>query len=72
MTNCRNLTAILIFIVLALKGQAQFVNSYTAENSPLPFNTVRCLEYSNQTLWIGTDYGWQNWKMKQTGPSIIQ
>ena len=57
MTNCRNLTAILIFIVLALKGQAQFVNSYTVENSPLPFNTVRCLEYSNQTLWIGTDYG---------------
>lgn len=57
MTNCRNYTAIVIFIVLALKGQAQFVNSYTVDNSPLPFNTVRCLEYSNQKLWIGTDYG---------------
>ena len=57
MTNCRNYSAIVIFIVLALKGQAQFVNSYTVDNSPLPFNTVRCLEYSNQKLWIGTDYG---------------
>ena len=57
MTNCRNYTAIFIFIVLASKGQAQFVNSYTVDNSPLPFNTVRCLEYSNQTLWIGTDHG---------------
>ena len=59
MINCSKYTAflILIFIVLASKWRAQFVSSYTVDNSPLPFNTVRCLEYSNQSLWIGTDYG---------------
>ena len=59
MINCSKYTAflILIFTVLASKGRAQFVSSYTVDNSSLPFNTVRCLEYSNQSLWIGTDYG---------------
>ncbi len=57
MINCGKYTAFLILIVLASKGQAQLVNSYTIDNSPLPFNTVRCLEYSSNTLWIGTDYG---------------
>ena len=59
MINWSKYTAFLtfIFIVLASKWRAQFVSSYTVDNSPLPFNTVRCIEYSNQSLWIGTDYG---------------
>ena len=44
-------------IVLAFKGQAQLVQSYTTENSPLPFNTIRCLETSLSNIWIGTDQG---------------
>ena len=66
MTNCRVYAAILIFIVLASEGQAQFINSYTVDNSPLPFNTVRCLEISNQTLWIGTDYGLAKFENEST------
>ena len=44
-------------IVLAFNGQAQLVQSYTTENSPLPFNTIRCLETSLSNIWIGTDQG---------------
>ena len=44
-------------IVLAFKGQAQLVQSFTTENSPLPFNTIRCIETSLSTIWIGTDQG---------------
>ena len=48
---------ILSIIVLVFKGQAQLVQSYTTENSPLPFNTIRCLETSLSAIWIGTDQG---------------
>lgn len=44
-------------IVLAFNGQAQLVQSYTTENSPLPFNTIRCLETSLSNIWIGTGQG---------------
>ena len=75
MTKILSYTLHLIFIVLASKGQAQFIYNYTAENSPLPFNTVRCLESSSSALWIGTDEGLaklsggNNWTIYNAGNS---
>ena len=75
MTKILSCTLHLIFIVLASKGQAQFIYNYTAENSPLPFNTVRCLESSSSALWIGTDEGLaklsggNNWTIYNAGNS---
>lgn len=57
MTRCTHCIYSILFIVLAFQGQAQFVSTYTTENSPLPFNTIRCLEHEGQVLWIGTDEG---------------
>ncbi len=57
MTNCIHCTLILLFSTIALLGQSQNISSFTTSNSPLPFNTVRCLEHEGNTLWVGTDQG---------------
>ncbi len=33
------------------------ITTYSSSNSPLPFNTVRCIAIQNQFKWIGTDNG---------------
>jgi len=45
----------LLFLVCDLK--AQVITIYNEQNSELPFNTVRCLEIQNNSIWIGTDVG---------------
>ena len=57
MTNCINCIFLLLFSTIAHIGQSQIISSFSISNSPLPFNTVRCLEYEANTLWIGTDLG---------------
>lgn len=37
-------------------GQPTITN-YSSSNSPLPFNTVRCIAIQNQFKWFGTDDG---------------
>ena len=37
-------------------GQPTITN-YSSSNSPLPFNTVRCIAIQNQYKWFGTDNG---------------
>ncbi|MEJ6558054.1 MAG: two-component regulator propeller domain-containing protein [Crocinitomicaceae bacterium] len=57
MTNCINCIFLLLFSTIAHIGQSQIISPFSISNSPLPFNTVRCLEYEANTLWIGTDQG---------------
>ena len=43
------------------------ITNYREENSPLTFNTVRCIAIQSQTKWFGTDDGLcsfdgQNWE----------
>lgn len=33
------------------------ITTYSSSNSPLPFNTVRCIAIQNQFKWFGTDDG---------------
>lgn len=33
------------------------ITNYSSSNSPLPFNTVRCIAIQNQFKWFGTDDG---------------
>ena len=33
------------------------ITTYSSSNSPLPFNTVRCIAIQNQFKWFGTDNG---------------
>jgi hypothetical protein len=33
------------------------ITTYSSLNSPLPFNTVRCIAIQNQFKWFGTDDG---------------
>ena len=35
----------------------QIVVNYNTDNSPLPFNTVRCIELHNDAIWVGTETG---------------
>lgn len=49
------------FLGSVFTSQAQtIVTTYTTSNSPLPFNTIRCISINKQVadeIWIGTDYG---------------
>jgi len=50
---------------------------YNSQNSPLPFNTIRCIAIQNNTKWFGTDNGLasfdgQNWQvLDSTNSSLI-
>jgi hypothetical protein len=33
------------------------IQNYTSDNSPLPFNTIRCIAIQNEKKWFGTDVG---------------
>ena len=35
----------------------QVIVNYTIDNSPIPFNTVRCIEMHNDAIWVGTETG---------------
>jgi hypothetical protein len=44
---------------------------YNSQNSPLPFNTIRCIAIQNNTKWFGTDNGLAsfdglNWQVYDT------
>jgi len=45
----------LLFVICDVK--AQVITIYNEQNSELPFNTVRCLETQNNSIWVGTDVG---------------
>ena len=56
--NRRSLIKFLFcFFIFICDAKGQVITNYNTGNSPLPFNSVRCLEVHNSGLWIGTDVG---------------
>ena len=55
----KNIFFILILVVFSVGSNAQTAwTNYSFTNSPLPENSVRCIEIDNLgRKWIGTDYG---------------
>lgn len=58
----KRIKPVLFFLLLALSGTNCFAQpawiNYSFTNSPLPENSVRCIEIDSQgRKWIGTDYG---------------
>ncbi|NDC93094.1 MAG: hypothetical protein EB087_05205, partial [Flavobacteriales bacterium] len=56
--NCfyKWLSVLLCYGSFFIYGQP-VITSYSSSNSPLPFNTVRCIAIQNQFKWFGTDDG---------------
>lgn len=52
----KKLSILWIFGSFFIYGQPN-VQNYNSDNSPLPFNTVRCIAVQNQKKWFGTDVG---------------
>jgi ligand-binding sensor domain-containing protein len=58
-----------------ISGQPQLIN-YNQSNSPLPFNTVRCIALQDSVKWFGTDDGLarfdnQNWQIFNSSNSPL-
>jgi len=52
------------------------LQNYTSENSPLPFNTVRCIAIQGGKKWFGTDVGLasfdgNNWQVFTSNNSVL-
>ena len=44
---------------------AQVIVNYTSDNSALPFNTVRCIEWHDEAIWVGTETGLAQFQNEQ-------
>jgi len=53
----RSILGLLFIHVWVIDGHGQNITTFSTQNSPLPFNTVRCLELQNSIVWAGTDAG---------------
>lgn len=52
------------------------LQNFNSDNSPLPFNTIRCIAIQSQTKWFGTDAGLAsldgfNWQVYSTSNSPL-
>jgi ligand-binding sensor domain-containing protein len=52
------------------------LQNFNSDNSPLPFNTIRCIAIQSQTKWFGTDAGLAsfddfNWQVYTTSNSPL-
>ena len=69
------LSILICFGSFFIVGQPQLIN-YNQTNSPLPFNTVRCIAIQNNIKWFGTDDGLarfddQNWTIYNSANSPL-
>ncbi len=53
----RSILGLLFIHAWVIAGLGQNITSFSTQNSPLPFNTVRCIEVQNSIVWAGTDAG---------------
>ena len=63
-------------LVFTSHYNAQVIVNYNTDNSPLPFNTVRCIESHDNAIWVGTETGlaqFQNeqWQIYNSGNSEL-
>ena len=75
--NKISLSIVLVFCLwLFFDINGQVVINYNTINSPIPFNTVRCIEWHDEGIWIGTETGlahFQNeeWEIYHSGNSEL-
>ena len=59
--------SIILIYCLGFTGicYSQVVVNYNTDNSDLPFNTVRCIEWHDEAIWVGTETGLAQFKNEQ-------
>jgi hypothetical protein len=57
MNNLNKKLSIIFFFGSFFVFSQPLIQNFTSENSPLPFNTVRCIAIQSQKKWFGTDVG---------------
>lgn len=57
MNNLNKKLSIIFFFGSFFVFSQPLIQNFTSENSPLPFNTVRCIALQSEKKWFGTDVG---------------
>jgi ligand-binding sensor domain-containing protein len=57
MNNLNKKLSIIFFFGSFFVFSQPLIQNFTSDNSPLPFNTVRCIASQSQKKWFGTDVG---------------